>query len=182
MSSRSKVRIKAVAHDSDEYWEALALRDVLLRRPLGLEFSDQDVAEEADQVHVVAAEKGEVVGTLLLRGEAGGLVHMRQVAVAAKRQGRGIGRDLGEVCGGAGVGGVWGRDFSARARAGDRVLRIARLRAGGGAIHRGRDPTLEDAQTAGRGWRRFAIASLIDVKGLGGCKPPPRLRGCVADA
>ena len=92
--SQSRVKIETVAHNSDDYWQALALRDLLLRAPLGLEFSDEDIAEEAEQVHVVAREKGEIVGTLLLRGDGEGVVHMRQVAVAQNRQGRGIGRDL----------------------------------------------------------------------------------------
>ena len=65
-----------------------------MRAPLGIEFSEEDIAAEAEQVHVVARERGEIVGTLLLRGAAEGLVHMRQVAVADKKQGRGIGKDL----------------------------------------------------------------------------------------
>jgi predicted GNAT family N-acyltransferase len=90
----ARIKIETIAHDSDAYWEALLLRDRLLRAPLGLDYSEEDIAAEAQQVHVVAVEKGEVVGVLLLRGEEGGVVRMRQVAVAKKRQGRGIGRDL----------------------------------------------------------------------------------------
>lgn len=90
----ARVKIETIEHDSDQYWEALVLRNALLRAPLGLDFSDEDVAAEAEQVHVVALEKGEIIGTLLLRGAEGGLVQMRQVAVTPKRQGRGIGRDL----------------------------------------------------------------------------------------
>ena len=90
----SKVKIETISHDSEEYWQAMVLRDKLLRAPLGLEFSEEDIAEEAQQVHVVAIEKGEIVGTLLLRSAAEGLVHMRQVAVAENRQGKGIGKDL----------------------------------------------------------------------------------------
>ena len=92
--SSPRVKIEAIAHDSEFYWQALVLRDELLRKPLGLEFSEDDIAAEAGQVHVVAIERGEIVGTLVLRGDGDGLVQMRQVAVSEKRQGRGIGRDL----------------------------------------------------------------------------------------
>ena len=90
----ARIKIETIEHDSDAYWEALLLRHQILREPLGLDFSDEDTAAEAGEVHVVAVERGEIVGTLLLRGEAEGVVKMRQVAVAAKKQGRGIGRDL----------------------------------------------------------------------------------------
>lgn len=90
----ARIKVEAIEHDSDAYWEALQLRDRILRAPLGLEYSEEDLAAESDQVHVIARERGEIVGTLLLRGAAEGLVQMRQVAVAEKKQGRGIGRDL----------------------------------------------------------------------------------------
>ncbi len=90
----ARIKIETIAHDSEAYWEAMLLRDRILRAPLGVEFSEEDIAAEADQVHVIARERGEIVGTLLLRGAAEGLVHMRQVAVAENRQGRGIGKDL----------------------------------------------------------------------------------------
>ena len=90
----ARIKIETIEHDSDAYWEGLLLRDRLLRAPLGLDYSEEDIAAEAEQVHVVALEKGEVVGTLLLRGAEAGPVQMRQVAVSQKKQGRGIGRDL----------------------------------------------------------------------------------------
>jgi len=90
----ARIKIETIAHDSDDYWQALLLRDGLLRSPLGLDYSDEDVAAEADQVHVVARERGEIVGTLLLKSGGGALVQMRQVAVSSKKQGRGIGKDL----------------------------------------------------------------------------------------
>ena len=90
----ARIKVETIAHDSQDYWEAMLLRDRILRAPLGIEFSEENIAAETEQVHVVARERGEIVGTLILRGAAEGLVHMRQVAVAEKKQGRGIGRDL----------------------------------------------------------------------------------------
>ena len=90
----TKIKITTIAHDSDSYWQALLMRDGLLRAPLGLEYSEEDIAKEAGDVHVVALERGEIVGTLLLRPAGDGLVQMRQVAVVRKRQGQGVGKDL----------------------------------------------------------------------------------------
>ena len=90
----AKIKVETIAHNSDAYWEALLLRDRLLRAPLGLDYSEEDTAAEASDVHIVAVERGEAVGTLLLRAVDPGIVQMRQVAVSAKKQGRGIGKDL----------------------------------------------------------------------------------------
>ena len=90
----ARIKIETIEHDSDDYWQALVVRDEVLRKPLGLDYSEEDIAAEANQVHVIARERGEIVGTLLLRGDEGALVQMRQVAVAPKKQGRGIGQDL----------------------------------------------------------------------------------------
>ena len=145
----ARIKVETIAHDSDDYWQALVVRDAVLRAPLGLDYSDEDIAAEADQVHVVARERGEIVGTLLLRGEGDGLVQMRQVAVAAKKQGKGIGRDLVKFA-----------EALAWAECGDEIFlharesvipfyEVTRVRAGGGDLRRSRYPALEDAQATG---------------------------------
>jgi len=91
---KSKIKISTIEHDSDAYWQALLMRDGILRAPLGLDYSEEDIAAESSDVHIVAIERGEIVGTLLLRAAGDGLVQMRQVAVPKKRQGHGVGRDL----------------------------------------------------------------------------------------
>ena len=90
----ARIKIETIEHDSDVYWQALVFRDQMLRAPLGLDFSEEDIAAEAGEVHVIAHERGEIVGTLCLKHAGGALVQMRQVAVADNKQGRGIGRDL----------------------------------------------------------------------------------------
>ena len=78
-----------------EQLESIKLRSELLREPLGLLFSDEELAAEIDQYHLGALDDGEVVAILLLvdEGEAG-VIRMRQVAVAEDRQGQGIGHEL----------------------------------------------------------------------------------------
>ena len=52
----ARIKIETIEHDSDDYWQALVVRDAELRAPLGLEYSEEDIAAEADQVHVIARE------------------------------------------------------------------------------------------------------------------------------
>lgn len=82
-----------VAHGSAEYFLAVELRRRVLRAPLGLDFSEADLAEEADQLHLVALIEGRAVGCLILVPVKLGF-KMRQVAVDPDFQRRGIGEQL----------------------------------------------------------------------------------------
>ena len=88
--------IREVAHDSPEYWATVELRDSVLRRPLGLQFSIEELKAEKDSRHVACYRGDRLVGCLVLRPSAGGDVRMRQVAVVPELQGQGIGRAMVE--------------------------------------------------------------------------------------
>jgi predicted GNAT family N-acyltransferase len=91
------VTFRIVGHRSSEYYQALSLRHVILREPLGLVYSDEDIAAEAESLHVIGERFGQIIATLQLVVLAdGGVMKMRQVAVAAAMQGKGIGAAL--VC------------------------------------------------------------------------------------
>ena len=72
----------------------------MLRRPLGLVFTAQELDDEAGSHHIVALEDdqddedGACVGCLVLLPIDAGVVRMRQVAVRPDRQRQGIGRAL----------------------------------------------------------------------------------------
>lgn len=75
-----------------EFDEAVALRYEVLRRPLGLEFTAEQLAGEWDNIHIAAFnESGRMVGYLNLTAVNDAEVKMRQVAVADSEQGKGIG-------------------------------------------------------------------------------------------
>lgn len=95
-SIASMLRLTEIAHGSDEYGRTVALRDAVLRRPLGLAFTPEELAKEGDSLHLAAFEGREVVGCLVLRPIDADRVQMRQVAVAEARQRRGVGRKLAE--------------------------------------------------------------------------------------
>lgn len=85
--------IEIVRHGSELYWAAIALRTKVLREPLGLSYSKQDIEEEQDQIHIVGRLGDAVVGCLSLL-PAGSNIKMRQVAVEPKLQGSGLGKEL----------------------------------------------------------------------------------------
>ncbi|KAF0843486.1 acetyltransferase (GNAT) family protein [Methylovorus glucosotrophus] len=83
-----------IAHNSSAYTAAVALRHAILRAPLGLAFTAEQLAAEADAWHLGAFLDGRLVGCLLLKPLASGELQMRQVAVEQALQGQGIGRQL----------------------------------------------------------------------------------------
>lgn len=90
-----KGEIRLYDHGSPDYYLALELRRELLRTPLGLDFSELEIAEESNQVFMGAFESGEAIGTLtlVLNGKT---CKMRQVAVDSTHQGHGVGSKLVE--------------------------------------------------------------------------------------
>jgi predicted GNAT family N-acyltransferase len=78
-----------------EFDALLALRYDILRKPLGLDFTVEQIAAEYDSVHLACYDDSwELLGCLTLLPVDESSVKMRQVAVAANAQGRGVGRFL----------------------------------------------------------------------------------------
>jgi len=69
------------------------LRENVLRKPLGLSLHNEDLSTEADETVFVAVEDNRVVGCVMVK-KTGDVAKVRQMAVAAEMQGRGIGRLL----------------------------------------------------------------------------------------
>lgn len=75
------------------YDETVRLRRDILRIPLNLEFFVEDLEKEYDQYHLAGYDQtGDLVGCLVLKGLPKGEIKMRQVAVKADLQNKGIGR------------------------------------------------------------------------------------------
>lgn len=79
---------------SDLYRKALALREKILRRPLGLRLSAEELADDETRQHFCALLLGGVVGCVSLKPLGEALVQLKQMAVAQERQRQGIGRRL----------------------------------------------------------------------------------------
>lgn len=82
-------------HDR-EYSLEKELRNRVLRKPLGLMLSEQDLQGEDRQSHLVAMDgRGRVVGCVLVAFTAKG-AKIRQIAIEEGHRGRGIGTNLME--------------------------------------------------------------------------------------
>ncbi len=89
--------LQLVPHGSAEYEETVALRDDVLRKPLGLRFTPEMLGAEAGDFHLACYDEGRrLIGCLILSPSDHGVVKMRQVAVAEAMQGAGVGRALVE--------------------------------------------------------------------------------------
>ncbi len=86
--------IKIVEHNSTAYQQTVELRRKVLRIPLGLDFTKDELENEKDQLHVAAYLNDELVGCLVLIKLPRQTLKMRQVAVEPAMQGRGIGTRL----------------------------------------------------------------------------------------
>src|SRR5690606_40024373 len=86
--------IQEVPFGSPLYDAVTELRRALLRRPLGLDFTAEELAREKDDTHLAALDGDRVVGTLLLRDVDDGTARIMRMAVLPECQGRAIGRAL----------------------------------------------------------------------------------------
>lgn len=89
------MQIFQIEFATPEYDEAVRLRYEVLRRPLGLDFTPEQLAAEYDDVHLAGFDgMGRLIGYLCLTPLNNGEVKMRQVAVAPEWQGKGVGKKL----------------------------------------------------------------------------------------
>jgi predicted N-acetyltransferase YhbS len=81
-------------YGSSEYRQSIDLRRRVLRIPLGLDFTPEQLEAERVDFHLVAVRDGRVAACMVLTALSIHEVKMRQVAVEPELQGRGIGRTL----------------------------------------------------------------------------------------
>lgn len=86
---------KVVQFGSGEYESTIGLRERILRTPLGLSFSQEELSLEKDHVHLALfSPDKEVLACLVLVPLDGQALKMRQVAVDDAKQGSGLGKRL----------------------------------------------------------------------------------------
>jgi predicted GNAT family N-acyltransferase len=86
--------LKIIDHGSKEYKQMIALRNEILRKPLGLNFSQEELDKEKDDVLMGAFEDDRLLGCCLLTKVDNSRIRLRQMAVPNSMQGKGIGRAL----------------------------------------------------------------------------------------
>lgn len=70
------------------------LREDILRKPLGLSFTPEELEDEKDNMLIAAFEDDRMLACCMLVEENPTIVRLRQVAVLSNLQGKGIGRAL----------------------------------------------------------------------------------------
>jgi predicted GNAT family N-acyltransferase len=89
--------IKEIKYGTPDYEQEVALRDKILRKPLGLKFSKEELDQEVKDIHLAAYVDDKLVGCLILTSTGNSKIRMRQVAIDESAQGLGIGRRLVEA-------------------------------------------------------------------------------------
>jgi predicted N-acetyltransferase YhbS len=84
------VRFEIIEHGSDAYLAAVRLRDEVLRNPMGIVTTPEEMSAERALTHIAGFVLGEICATCVLVRE-GLAVRMKRVAVAESVQGQGIG-------------------------------------------------------------------------------------------
>lgn len=93
-----ELRFEQIEFGSEDYQQAVSLRDAVLRKPLGLHYTKEQLEAEQDSWHLVCKMGKIIVGSVILKPETDKVIRMRQFAVQEDLQGQGIGRFLSENC------------------------------------------------------------------------------------
>lgn len=83
--------IKMIDHGSHDYQKMVDLRMEILRRPLGLTFSKEDLEKEKHDILIGAFEEDELMACCILTKAAQDTCKLRQMAVHPRFQRNGLG-------------------------------------------------------------------------------------------
>lgn len=86
--------LKIIEHGSNEYRQMVQMRYLILRQPLGLNFSDEELAKEKDNLLIGAFDEDIMLGCCMLVKRDKDTVQLRQMAVNNNLQGKGIGASI----------------------------------------------------------------------------------------
>lgn len=86
--------LRLIDHGSTEYNQMINLRNLLLRKPLGLSFDNDELEKEKADILLGCFEDEKMEGCCLLTEVAPKTVRLRQMAVVSGLQGKGVGKVL----------------------------------------------------------------------------------------
>lgn len=86
--------LKIIDHGTKEYQQMVQLRNDILRKPLGLSFTPEELEKEKGEILIAAFEEEKILGCCMLVTEDPATVRLRQMAVLNNLQGKGIGKAL----------------------------------------------------------------------------------------
>ncbi|RYY67564.1 MAG: GNAT family N-acetyltransferase [Chitinophagaceae bacterium] len=86
--------LKQIDHGTKEYQQMIALRHSILREPLGMSFTPEELEKEKDNILIAAFEEDDMLGCCMLRKLDNQTLQLRQMAVKNNLQGKGIGASI----------------------------------------------------------------------------------------
>ena len=86
--------LKQIDHGTKEYQQMVKLRNDILRQPLGLVFTEDELAKEKEDILIGAFDDDEMLACCLLTRSGNDSVRLRQMAVQNNLQGKGIGASM----------------------------------------------------------------------------------------
>jgi N-acetylglutamate synthase-like GNAT family acetyltransferase len=86
--------LKQIDHGSKEYQQMVNLRMEILRKPLGLSFTTEELAKEKDDILIAAFDEDKILACCLLTKVDNITIKLRQMAVHNNVQGKGIGASM----------------------------------------------------------------------------------------
>lgn len=92
--NRIAMALKIIDYGTEEYKQMLKLREDILRQPLGLHLSQEELDREKDNLMMAAFDDDKMLACCMLVEEGPQIVRLRQMAVLNDLQGQGIGKAL----------------------------------------------------------------------------------------
>jgi predicted GNAT family N-acyltransferase len=86
--------LKQIDHGTKEYQQMVKLRNDILRQPLGLSFTPEELATEKDHILIGAFDEDEMLACCMLTKMDDKCLRLRQMAVQNNLQGKGIGASM----------------------------------------------------------------------------------------
>jgi len=90
--------LKQIDYGTDDYRKMVALRTLILRAPLGLSFTEQELDAEKEDILIAAFEDDDLLGCCILTSISPRSMRIRQMAVLNNQQRKGIGASLIRFC------------------------------------------------------------------------------------
>lgn len=86
--------LKQIDHGSHAYQHMVQLRMEILRKPLGLTFTAEELANEKNDILIASFDEEKMLGCCVLTKIDERRIRLRQMAVQKNLQGRGIGESI----------------------------------------------------------------------------------------
>ena len=86
--------LKQIDHGTKEYQQMVNLRNEILRKPLGLSFTHEELAKEKEDILIGAFDEDEMLACCMLTQADNKCLRLRQMAVQNNLQGKGIGASM----------------------------------------------------------------------------------------